>query len=199
MPERRRGLDHWLQYAQDSGALTKEEADAMWRRGLDALDAAAQAQMQHQDASEPTQRFLELLIAAIASGQAHIASAEGIAPLDSEAWGWRTIEVGVGGVQRSDYRPQGVRIGWTDDDDLYLEPEASYQVAQRLARDGGEPIAVGSKTVHKRLHEKGLLASTEAGRHKLTVRRTLEGQRRAVLHFTRDLFSPPDGPNGPKE
>ncbi len=85
-----------------------------------------------------------------------------------------------------------------DGDDVYLEPEASYQVAQRLARDGGEPITVGSKTLHKRLHEKGLLTSTEPERHKLTIRRTVERQRRAVLHLTTALFSQPEGPNRPK-
>jgi hypothetical protein len=192
------GLDYWLQYAQDAGALTDGEADHLWDRARIAFDEAAKAQRQHQEASEPTQRFLELLIAAIASGQAHIASMEGTEPLDWEAWGWRTFEVGVGGSPRSDYRPQGARIGWMDGDDVYLEPEASYQAAQRLARDGGEPITVGSKTLHKRLHEKGLLASTEPERHKLTIRRTVERQRRAVLHLTTALFSQPEGPNRPK-
>jgi hypothetical protein len=42
-----------------------------------------------------------------------------------------------------------------------------------------------------RLHERGLLASTEQSkRSTLTVRRTLEGRRRSVLHFHSDALLP---------
>jgi len=179
-------LDHWLDFAHASGALTDTVADALWERGVAALRMAAKDQMQHQDASDPTQRFLKLLIAAIVTGRAHVAGIAGNAPENAEGWGWRSNESGT-----SEKRPLGDRIGWVDGDDVYLEPEASYAVAQRLGRDGGDSIAVGSKTLHKRLHEKGLLVSTEAGRRKLTVRRVLEGQRRAVLHLSARLLSAP--------
>ena len=59
----------------------------------------------------------------------------------------------------------------------------AFTVAQRLGQEGGEPLTVGSKTLHKRLHERGLLASVDDTRQKLTVRRTLQGSRRDVLHF----------------
>ena len=183
------GLDYWLQYAQDSGALTKSEADTVWDRGVTALDEAARAQIQHQDASEPTQRLLELLRAAIVSGHAHVADPDGQVPRNPEGWGWRSVAVGAGESERVEWRAFGDRIGWVDGDDLYLEPEASYAVAQRLGRDSGDSLTIGSKTLHKRLHERRLLASTESGRHKLTVRRNLEGQRRAVLHLRADLIS----------
>jgi len=186
------GLDYWLKYAEDSGALTKSEADTLWKRGLTALDEAAKTQMQHQDASEPTERFMELLRAAIVSGRAHIAGPDGEPPKNPEGWGWRSIVIGADEPARVEWRSFGDRIGWVDGRDLYLEPEASYAVAQRLARDGGDSITIGSKTLHKRLHEKGLLTTTEAGRHKLTVRRVLEGQRRAVLHLRADLISTPE-------
>jgi len=67
--------------------------------------------------------------------------------------------------------------------DLYLEPEVSYRIAQKLARDADDGLLPSNKTLHKRLHEHGLLASTELARGKLTVRRTLEEARRVVLHL----------------
>ena len=97
--------------------------------------------------------------------------------------------MGVGEGEGEGGRAQGARVGWLDGDDLYLEPEAAFAAAQRLARESGDAVPVGSKTLHKRLHEKGLLASTEAGRRKLTVRRTLEGQRRAALHLRAGALS----------
>ena len=58
------GLRYLLQFALDVGAITTEEVEALWRRGWEALGEAAMRQSQHQDAQEPTRRFLELLSAA---------------------------------------------------------------------------------------------------------------------------------------
>ena len=41
--------------------------------------------------------------------------------------------------------------------------------------------------VRSRLRERGLLVSTDRGRQMLTVRRTLEGSPRQVLHLMSDL------------
>ncbi|MGQ9576987.1 MAG: hypothetical protein ACUVUC_16920, partial [Thermoguttaceae bacterium] len=53
---------------------------------------------------------------------------------------------------------QGMRIGWIDDEDLYLEPDAAYAVVQRLGRDVGDALAVSPQTLRKRLKERRLLA-----------------------------------------
>ena len=75
------------------------------------------------------------------------------------------------------------RIGWLDGDDLYLEPDAALSAAQRLARDAGDALVVTPRTLHRRLRERGYLASTDVKRETLKVRRTLEGARRDVLHL----------------
>jgi hypothetical protein len=64
--------------------------------------------------------------------------------------------------------------------DLFLEPVARYQVAQELA---GADRLVGEQTLRHRLRERGLLASIDAGRQMVQVRRTLEGRPRQVLHL----------------
>jgi len=191
------GLKYWLQYAEESGALSRTDADDLWARGQDALAEAARAQEQHHLASNPVERYLELLKAAIASGAAHIADPEGREPEMPEAWGWRSHTVVVMGSVQTEWRSYGDRIGWVDDADLYLEPQASYTVVQRLAQTSGEPITVGVKTLHKRLHEAEVLASVDSKRKKLTVRRPLAGQRRAVLHLRARTIAVTQGPNGP--
>ena len=42
---------------------------------------------------------------------------------------------------------------------------------------------MSEQTIRHRLNERGLLASTDAGRQMLQVRRTLEGRPRQVLHL----------------
>lgn len=186
------GLRYFLDFAEEAGAATSEEADALWKRWWRALGEAAMAQEHHQAASEPTGRFMELLSAAIVSGQAHIANMEG-AHLDSPgSLGWRLVTVGTGDNMRQEWQPKGVRIGWLDGDDLYLQPDASYGVVQRLGRDTGDPLAVTPRTLRLRLHERGMLVGSEAERGTLAVRRTIEGRRMAVLHLHREsLFTPP--------
>ncbi len=65
---------------------------------------------------------------------------------------------------------------------MYLEPDASFAVVQGFAREQNESLPVTETTLRRRLKEKGFLASTDTTRGKLTVRRTLQGARREVLH-----------------
>jgi hypothetical protein len=91
--------------------------------------------------------------------------------------------VGSGDYERDVWRPHGERLGWIRDDDLLLEPETAFAVAQKLARDQGTSIPIKQRTLWKRLAEQGLLASRESTRGTNTVRRTIEGMRRDLLHL----------------
>jgi len=177
------GLRVFLDFAADVEAVNREEADKLWQRGWTALRQVAEAQPSHQAASDPAGRFVELIRAALGSGLAHVASPEGQPPDRPGTWGWREDSRGSTDGVSTVWRPQGNRIGWVRAQDLYLEPEASYAIAQRVARDGGDAITVASKTLHKRLYERGLLVSVDEKRNTLSTRRTLEGARRQVLHL----------------
>jgi hypothetical protein len=156
------------------------------------------AQTAQQGASDATVRFRELLSAAIASGRAHVADVGGGEPeVSAEALGWRKRTVGTGDYEREEWQPQGDRVGWTQGEDLYLEAEASYHVVQAQSQ-GGESISVGAQTLRKRLKEKGVLLSTDEKRQTLTVRRTIEGVKRNVLHLDKDfLFTGTPEPDKP--
>jgi hypothetical protein len=123
-----------------------------------------------------------LLRAAISSGRAHVAGPDGGQPDTPGRWGWR--ERVSGSSYEPSWAPQGHLVGWVDGDHLYLEPDASLAAAQSLARELGDSLPVGKRTLHKRLHERGWLMSTEQGsRGTLTVRPTLAGIRRKALHL----------------
>ena len=77
-----------------------------------------------------------------------------------------------------------------DGDDLYLEPSVAYRVIQTAAREMGDPFSIAEQTLRKRLHEKKLLASIAEHRGTLTVRRTLAGSVRPVLHLLRSALLP---------
>lgn len=184
------GLKCFLAFTVDQHILSDDEAGKLWDRCWTALEQLGTDQPQHQDANEPTRRFRELLQAALASGAAHIADREGQEPKTPEAWGWRKVTVGTGNSERAEWRPLGDRVGWVDGDNLYLEADAAFGVVQRLGRNVGEGITIQLPTLKKRLHQKGLLASTETrgGQLRLEVRPTLESRRRRVLHVDAATF-----------
>jgi Domain of unknown function (DUF927) len=196
------GLQYFLTFAQEVGAVEPAQAAALWRRCWEALGEVASAQQEHQAASDPVARFLDLLGAVISSGRAHLSSGDGDAPKLATAWGWREVVVGTGDYTRDDLRPQGEHIGWLEGGEVYLQADAAYAVVQQLARDGGDALMVTLPTLKKRLKERGLLGSTEqrGGRERLEVRRHLQGKRRNVLHikYVTPPESGPGGPSGPK-
>lgn len=185
------GLRCFLLFANEVGALSEAEVEELWVQGWRALGEAAAVQSRHQVAGEPTRRFRELLSAAVASGRAHIAEPGGDRPKTPEAWGWRLGHVGTGDYEREEWRPQGECVGWIADKELYLQPDAAYAAVQKQGRDSDDALTVTTTTLRKRLHERGLLKSIDQKRQVLTVRRTLAGQRRDVLHLRGDFLSTP--------
>jgi len=64
-----------------------------------------------------------------------------------------------------------------------------------MARQQGESLPVAACTLWKRMNERGLLASRDSARNRLTVRRRLGGrERREVVHLWADALSAPKPP-----
>ena len=174
------GCWFFLRFVKAIKAITEEERHSYFEEAWDAIGVAAAAQEQYQRNARPELRFLRLLCSAVTSGECHIADADGERPNNQKiasANGWRRKRL----LSGTHWEAMGSRIGWIDGDDLFLDPSSSFKTAQEMARHG-ERIPVGEKTLHKRMADSGLLASTEQGRGKLTVRKELEGKRRSVLH-----------------
>lgn len=188
------GLRFFLNFAEDVGALSQGEADQLWLRGIQALDSVADRQEEYQAASDPVLRFVELLAGAIAAGRAHVANEDGEAPVHPQAWGWRAVTIGSGENEREEWRPQGDRIGWTDNDNLFLEPEASYRLAQVMGRDSGEALVLTSRVLHKRLWERKMISSVVEGNERRFVgQKTLEGRKRRVLFASKNFLKAVEG------
>ena len=186
-------FEFFLEFAVDCGALGSTERDRFALESQEAFTAAAAAQTQYQNVAEPTAMFLTLLRSALSCGRAHLQMRSGSIPEHPELCGWRRN----GGT----YVPMGQCIGWEDRDDIYIECASAYREVQIAARDAGESLPVTEPTLKRRLKEKGLLASTDTKRQTTTIRRSIAGGVKDVLHFHRStVFSTetdnPSGENG---
>ena len=178
-------LEFYVRFAAECGTIEQAEEERLKSRCWEAFRALAADQAKHHAATEPTARFLTLVRACLASGRAHLETRQGKAPEQSPvSCGWRE---NAGGLS-----PLGQCIGWVDGEDLYLEPEAAYMAVQMAGRDGGESLSVHGPTLNKRLREKGLLKSIDTNRATLTIRRSIAGSQRDVLHFDRRTILPDD-------
>jgi hypothetical protein len=178
------GFEIFLEFAVECGAIDASKRERLMDLCWEALSSAAAAQVKHQAATEPTQRFICLLRTLLSSGRAHLAARAGGKPNRSPgSCGWRVESSG-------DWSPLGDCIGWVDGDHVYLDLPAVYRLVQVAGRDAGEVLAVSEQTLKKRLHEKGLLASVDSKRQTLTIRRTIAGSTRDVLHLSRSAVLP---------
>ncbi len=173
----------YLEYSVAIGAITAAESSRLAGRSWEAMLAAGAGQTKHQQESDPAGRFLNLLRSVLSSGRAHLEKRNGGEPDELlHCLGWRR--------QDSHWSPLGDCIGWIDREDIYLEPTASFRAAQIAARDSGEAFAISEHTLKKRLREKDLLASVDEARQTLTVRRSISGSSKSVLHFRRSTILP---------
>ncbi|MGA2717158.1 MAG: DUF3854 domain-containing protein [Bryobacteraceae bacterium] len=173
----------YLEFSEECGVVNADLRRELEEQCWDALGQAAAIQGKHQAASEPAARYLTLLRACLSSGQAHLAPRIGAIPARSpEACGWRNDD--------GRWQPQGRCVGWTDGAHIYIESTAAYEAVQIAGRNVGEALPISEQTLRKRLHEKGLLASTDENRDTLTVRRTIGGAGKTVLHFLRGTILP---------
>ncbi|MGD0291472.1 MAG: hypothetical protein ABSC63_17715, partial [Candidatus Binataceae bacterium] len=177
------GWQRFLDFAYEAEALMSAEIEVYRARVWTALMEVAHRQSEHQREANPVDRFLTLLRSAISAGHAHLAMRDGGMPENPAAWGWCTQRTGK--HERARWLPQGARVGWLDDDDLYLDINSAYRTAQSMAADG-DGIAVGVLNLVKRFHETGRLQSIDQQRRKLKVRRMIDGRRLEVLHLPAD-------------
>ena len=193
------GAELFLRFAESVGEITADQHHEIFERCWIGLGEAAAAQSAHQGASDPATRFVELLRSAVVSGIAHLVGDSGEAPLDPQLWGWGVrVTRDEDGLEDRSHWPKGNQIGWVVGENLYLDPDASFNVAQKMAQATGDGIAVTGPTLRRRLKDRGLLASVDGPRRRLLVRKSLQGARRQVLHLkSSTLMSAQDRPNRP--
>lgn len=176
------GGEFFLRFAQEAGALTPSEAEALKARFQRSLGAVAESQAEAQAASDPVGRFLELLPALFLSGRAHLEGTQQREPVHAERLGWFPEP----GTAPDELRPKGRCIGWEDAGNgvLYLEPSACFAEVQAFAGTEGEPLPMTKGTLWKRLRERSLIEIEEPTRNAKKVPGRGHGQRGIALRAT---------------
>ncbi len=155
------GLVCGLGFAEEIGACSGDEAEALRARCWDAFTALGGAQARLVEGERPSLRFLRSILAMVSQGRGLLL------PRDEKA---------------PEPRPGVDFLGWEDDEGLYLLPEAAHMAVARFCRDAGEPFPVRRERLVKDLALEGLSECTD-GRHTRSL--TVGGAKRRVLSLRR--------------
>jgi hypothetical protein len=87
---------------------------------------------------------------------------------------------------------QGRRIGWVKGEKLYLDPEAAFSEAQKLAAAQHAPFPLTQTVLWKRLDEARKIAIRGEGDHIATKVHTAAGRKRAICLRVQDVVELPE-------
>jgi hypothetical protein len=175
------GFEMFLEFAFEAGAISdldrQKYKDSAWA----ALGDAAERQLHFQLSEDPVLRWVELLRAAFISGRAHL--------VDSKTQGKpdRHRSFGWGERPNGDIIAQGDKIGWYDKDknEIWLNPDLSYSVAQRIALTQHAKISIGKEGLWRRLVDRGFIKRSEK-ENKNQLKRTPGGEERTRVLVVTD-------------
>jgi hypothetical protein len=176
------GLWLLLEFANERASLSGGKVQQLKSKAISAAQNLAQLQVSVDQEGSEAERFVALLQSALSMCRAHMANKDGNQPYHYGALGWKMI--GTGEYQKLD--GQGPRIGWLDDDCVYLDPKAALSVIKPLSSQIGNYLGSSERAISKALQEANMLAKYEAGR--TTTKVTVEGRRKPLLCLPLNLF-----------
>ncbi|MGZ5052687.1 MAG: cell wall-binding protein [Methylobacter sp.] len=191
------GADLFLEFLTSTGAITDTESQALLSEVETGLQQAFNEQGIYQADQDEVERFLQLLRAALSSGNAHIACRLKLGPPEVRpySWGWRDAGTDLTGDKA--YSPMGDCIGYyaapkdNAPAEVWLQQDTAYKIVQQFARGQGDAFLLSTSSLWRRMHDRGLIVHTEpnAGRSKprLDVKRVVAGQSKRVMVLAADL------------
>lgn len=176
------GLWIYLQYAVDVGVMHLEAADIFKLQAIKTVLALSQIQAGVDKDASDAERFVKILQSALSMGSCHLAAQGGGSPKYHAAAGWKLT--GSGEYQKIE--GQGVKVGWMNDKHVFIDVTAAQKVVKQLSQAAGNYLGSSDRAVIKALYEANMLA--EVSKDRLTIKVTVEGQRRNLLCMDTNLF-----------
>jgi hypothetical protein len=167
------GLHSGLQFAEEIGAIASNLAAELRARCWSTLAELGKEQSRLLEGEHPSRRFLESLATLLAQRRAFL------------------LPMGETGSLPS---PEGF-LGWRDEDQLFLLPDACFQAVSRFCREAGEPFPVGRNRLfldlkRERLSDCDPQRTLKAVRIRGQVRRILALYRVPCEQLIGDTFQP---------
>jgi len=180
----------------DLGAISLERAAELMTRIQRDLATLGAGQEEAVAVGHPGKRFLNVIAEGFAKKSILCVGRDGREPVGCDELGWELHEVAeTGGLApRFTPSPRATRVGWADEDWLYLLPAEAYRYVVRFLGESDQTLGASEQSLHRLLEEMGVLEVRGDG---TAVRRTLlvmlEDKQHRVLKIRRSAFT--EGPD----
>ncbi|HEX4110938.1 MAG TPA: PriCT-2 domain-containing protein [Stellaceae bacterium] len=172
------GIEALAHFAQHIGAIDETESKHLVERARKSLLDLAAAQGEEQAEEDPALRFVRLIGEGLAAGRCHLTNKRGGEPQQGgepaeylAACGWRQEKRhGPEGVEYTNWRPMGDRIGFIENDDVWLPGALAFAAAERLSKDQNRSLGVTEATLGKKLAEMGYVEAKKNDQGKMQAR-----------------------------
>lgn len=191
------GFRIFVEFLRDAEVIDDTRVNGLMANAESALQQAFKEQAAYQTEQDETERFLNLLRAALSSGNTHISCRLNQGPPMTRpfAWGWR--EAGVDQMGDSILKPMGDCIGWYYETtgnapEVWLQQDSAFKIVQQFARSQGDSFLLTPLSLWRRLYDKGLILKTErdpkSNTPRLHVKRIIAGRSVRVMVMAADLI-----------
>jgi len=155
------GAEMAVRYAIECGALNNEKAVELRKRVDDALAETVKEHAKRVAEENPARRYLRVLAAALAAGQAIMAHKD------------------------SDIFPEAPIVGWQDFQYIYLLPEVAHKTVVEFCARAGEPFNILDRDLRKSLDKLGVLIRDDGSERFTRNVRISSGGVKNVLQLSR--------------
>lgn len=132
-----------MSHAIDVGAITDEQADYHEEKCLEVLKQLSESQSDDVENESPTEVFMRSLVSQLHAG---------------------LLKVPKKGVSTEGYgAPNGLRVGWHDEESIYLLPMAYTSVVEQVRKSGGS-FAADEKTLRAEFGRDGWIEPDKNGK-----------------------------------
>jgi len=180
------GLEMMLKYQQEVGGLSPRLANELLNRAWKIFEALGEKHSRIIEGEKPTLKFLAILRELLFTGRVY-AESDGIAggsPPDKESLGWHG------------YEPvhNAFKVGWANDEYIYLLPETAYRVISEAVRAQGSYLSLGQNDMFKALSREELI---KPGKDRPTRVVRIQGGNKRVICLPLRNLSPPESEDEP--
>ena len=176
------GFAVFLEFAEECGAIDRDEAERCSEAVWDGLMEAAAEIRSDLGGSDPCAMFLGTLATLLADGEVHLEDARMRVRSPPRN---RSVADGAGTEEKpGNPTPAPSGSGWLAGDLVYLDPDESYGAVSRSVRSSGGGLK-SQRTLFRLLKERGKLAELpppdKDGRRRFACRKSIRGERPSVL------------------
>ena len=151
------GFEFFLRFQARMGAITEDQAHEMLNRAWKVFEALGEKHSRIIEGEKPTLKFIAVLRELLITSRVFVESVsdKGMPPPEKATLGWEGTEPAK----------NAYKVGYADENTLYLLPETAWRAVQEAIRAQGDYLSLGKNDLLAALAREGFIEPGKAGKN----------------------------------